>query len=186
MYFFFRICISFLFQYMLIIIGKIPVNSNTSFTGGNRWTISGYSNEIQCDTIRSTISLTETLRAADHHEKSLYFHCTSRDVQNRLILQGLNGHAAFEEPSLGNISAAVSIELDHQSFLQCWQIWHHRHFAGLSFGTKNKQQIFYILTSNWNQRFFSIAVTVHAINTRNNQTAIIYHSKMNCGQSQTA
>ena len=32
-----------------------------------------------------------------------------RHVKNRQTLQGLNGHATFEEPSLGNISAAVSI-----------------------------------------------------------------------------
>ena len=41
-----------------------------------------------------------------------------RHVKNKQTLQGLNGHATFQEPSLGNISAAVSIYLNHQSFLQ--------------------------------------------------------------------
>ena len=45
---------------------------------------------------------------------------------------------AFGEPSLGNISAAVSIYVDHQDFPQYLQIWHHRHFAGLSFWTKKQ------------------------------------------------
>ena len=104
------------------------------------------------------------------------------------IFQGLNGHATFEEPSLGNISAAVSILLDYQSFLQCWQIWHHRHFAGLSFWTKKKptNRFFYIPPCNWNLRFLSIAVTIHIISKQRNQTVITYHLKINCGQSQTA
>ena len=32
-----------------------------------------------------------------------------RHVKNRQALPGLNGHATFEEPSLGNITAPVSI-----------------------------------------------------------------------------
>ena len=32
-----------------------------------------------------------------------------RHLKNRQTLQGLIGHATFEEPSLDNISAAVSI-----------------------------------------------------------------------------
>ena len=37
-----------------------------------------------------------------------------RQVKNRQTLQGLNGHATFEEPSLGNISAAVIIYTPRQ------------------------------------------------------------------------
>ena len=118
-----------------------------------------------------------------------FFIVALRHVKNRQTLQGLNGHATFEKLFLGNISAAVSIWLDHQSFLQCWQIWHPRHFASLSFCTKKEKtsnRFFNIPTCNWNRRFFSIAVTVHIINKQRNQTGIIDHSKLNCGQSQTA
>ena len=37
-----------------------------------------------------------------------------RQVKNRQTSQGLNGHATFEEPSLGNISAAVIIYTPRQ------------------------------------------------------------------------
>ena len=47
--------------------------------------------------------------AADHHEKPSIFIVTLHHVKNRQTLQGLNGHATFEKPYLGNISAAVSI-----------------------------------------------------------------------------
>ena len=42
----------------------------------------------------------------------------------------------------------ISIYINHQIFPQYWQIWHHRHFAGLSFWTKNKQHICYNPISN--------------------------------------
>ena len=50
---------------------------------------------------------------------------------------------------------------------------------------KQATDFFYIQTCNWNLRFLSIAVTVH-INKQRNQTVIIDHLKINCGQSQTA
>ena len=81
---------------------------------------------------------------------------------------------------------SLTIKVFVYPLLQCWQIWHHRHFAGLSWCTKDKQQIFYIPTCNWNLRFFSIAVTAHIINKQRNQTVIIDHLKINCGQSKTA
>ena len=51
---------------------------------------------------------------------------------------------------------------------------------------KQATDFFYIPTCNWNLRFLSIAVTVHIINKQRNQTVIIDHLKINCGQSQTA
>ena len=51
---------------------------------------------------------------------------------------------------------------------------------------KQATDFFYIPTCNSNLRVFSIAVTVHIINKQRNQSAIIDHLKINCGQSQTA
>ena len=51
---------------------------------------------------------------------------------------------------------------------------------------KTTNRFFYIPPCNWNLRFLSIAVTVHIMNKQRNQTVIIDHLKINCGQSQTA
>ena len=50
---------------------------------------------------------------------------------------------------------------------------------------KQATDFFYIPPCNWNLRFLSIAVTVHITNKQLNQTVIIDHLKITCGQSQT-
>ena len=106
-------------------------------------------------------------------------------VKNRQTLQGLNGHATFEEPFFATFQQQFQYSLTINVFCNVDKFDTTAILRAYHSVQKISNRFFYIPTCNWNLRFLSIAVTVHIINKQRNKTVIIDHLKINCGQSQT-
>ena len=122
--------------------------------------------------------------AADHHEKSLYFHCssTTRHVKNRKTLQGVTGHTILKK----HIWTTFQQQFQYSLTIRVFGNINKFHTTAILQVYHFEQQIFYITNHNWNLRVLSVAVHVHVINQQRKQAAITDHLKIKYGQSQTA